>query len=86
MSAIAYRAGGGYDEMFGQDGLPRPKMAQFVRRLESLADGDLVWHQKAAESMLTRAREAFRVVYDRLAGRAEAADGMDDDASAQVKR
>jgi RNA polymerase sigma-70 factor (ECF subfamily) len=48
--------------------------------------GRLERGQKAAESLLTRAREAFRVVYDRLAGRAEAADGMDDDESMQVKR
>src|SRR6478735_12452801 len=61
MSAIAYRAGGGYDEMFGQDGLPRPRMEQFVRRLESLADGDLVWHQKAAESMLRNLGITFAV-------------------------
>jgi uncharacterized circularly permuted ATP-grasp superfamily protein len=61
MSAIAYHAGGGYDEMFGQDGLPRPRMEQFVRRLESLADGDLVWHQKAAESMLRNLGITFAV-------------------------
>src|SRR5436190_1460279 len=61
MTAIAYRANGGYDEMFGQDGLPRPRMEQFVRRLESLADGDLVRHQKAAESMLRNLGITFAV-------------------------
>src|SRR2546425_8211927 len=61
MTAIAYRAHGGYDEMFGQDGLPRPRMEQFVRRLESLADGDLVRHQKAAESMLRNLGITFAV-------------------------
>ena len=47
--------------MFGQDGLPRPRMEQFVRRLEALADGDLVWHQKAAESMLRNLGITFAV-------------------------
>lgn len=43
--------------------------------------GRLERGQKAAESLLTRARDAFRVVYDRLAGGAETADGLDDEAS-----
>src|SRR5262245_58261146 len=61
MSAIAYRTNGGYDEMFREDGLPRPKMAKFVKRLEALADGDLVRHQKAAESMLRNLGITFAV-------------------------
>lgn len=61
MATIAYRANGGYDEMFGADGLPRPRMEQFVRRLEALGDGDLVRHQKAAESMLRNLGITFAV-------------------------
>jgi uncharacterized circularly permuted ATP-grasp superfamily protein len=61
MTAIAYRANGSYDEMFSENGLPRPRMAQFVRRLEELADGDLVRHQKAAESMLRNLGITFAV-------------------------
>jgi len=61
MSTIAYRTCAGYDEMFLEGGLPRPRMEQFVRRLESLADGDLVRHQKAAESMLRNLGITFAV-------------------------
>src|SRR5262245_9653908 len=61
MSSIAYRTGGGYDEMFQGDGLPRPRMEQFVQRLESLADGALIRHQKAAESMLRNLGITFAV-------------------------
>jgi uncharacterized circularly permuted ATP-grasp superfamily protein len=61
MTAIAYRPNGSYDEMFASDGAPRPRMEQFVRRLESLADGDLVRHQKAAESMLRNLGITFAV-------------------------
>lgn len=61
MTAIAYRTNGGYDEMFSDNGLPRPQLAQFVRRLESLADGDLVRHQRAAESMLRNLGITFAV-------------------------
>src|SRR5438477_548643 len=61
MTAIAYHTNGGYDEMFRDNGLPRPRMEQFVRRLESLADGDLIRHQKAAESMLRNLGITFAV-------------------------
>jgi uncharacterized circularly permuted ATP-grasp superfamily protein len=61
MTTIAYRTNGGYDEMFSDDGLPRPRMEQFVRRLEALADGALVRHQKAAESMLRNLGITFAV-------------------------
>jgi uncharacterized circularly permuted ATP-grasp superfamily protein len=61
MAAIAYRANGGYDEMFEASGAPRPRMERFVRRLEALADGDLVRHQKAAESMLRNLGITFAV-------------------------
>jgi len=61
MATIVYRTNGGYDEMFRDDGNPRPRMEQFVRRLESLADGDLVRHQKAAESMLRNLGITFAV-------------------------
>lgn len=61
MSAIVYKTNGSFDEMFQGDGLPRPRMERFVRRLESLADGDLVRHQKAAEAMLRNLGITFAV-------------------------
>ena len=61
MTMITYCTNGGYDEMFLGDGQPRPRMERFVRRLESLADGDLVRHQKAAETMLRNLGITFAV-------------------------
>lgn len=61
MTAIAYQSNGGYDEMFCEDGAPRPRMEMVARRLQSLADGDLLRHQKAAESMLRNLGITFAV-------------------------
>ena len=61
MPALTYQAMCSYDEMFRDDGHPRPRMELVAQRLQSLAEGDLVRHQKAAESMLRNLGITFAV-------------------------
>jgi uncharacterized circularly permuted ATP-grasp superfamily protein len=61
MPALSYRPRDGYDEMFRDDGRPRPRMEMVVQRLQSLAEGDLIRHQKSAESMLRNLGITFAV-------------------------
>lgn len=61
MQSLSYLPTAGFDEMFRDDGAPRPKLEMIVRRLESLAAGELVHHQKAAEVMLRNMGITFAV-------------------------
>ncbi len=56
-----------YDEMFAEDGIPRPCGARFVDRLKSLTDGSLQQRQKAAELSLQNMGITFNV-YGHKAG------------------
>ncbi len=61
MPQFTYRSESSYDEMFLADGRPRPRLEAVVQRLQSLADGELVRHQKSAESMLRNLGITFNV-------------------------
>jgi uncharacterized circularly permuted ATP-grasp superfamily protein len=61
MPALSYQAICSYDEMFLNDGRPRPRMELVAQRLRSIAQGDLVRHQRAAESMLRNLGITFAV-------------------------
>jgi uncharacterized circularly permuted ATP-grasp superfamily protein len=61
MPALSYQAICSYDEMFLDDGRPRPRMELVAQRLRSIAQGDLVRHQRAAESMLRNLGITFAV-------------------------
>lgn len=56
-----YTPHGFFDEMFHEDGTPRPRMEPLVNRIRNLEDGDLARHQKAAESMLRNLGITFAV-------------------------
>jgi uncharacterized circularly permuted ATP-grasp superfamily protein len=61
MPALSYQAICSYDEMFLDDGRARPRMELVAQRLRSIAQGDLVRHQRAAESMLRNLGITFAV-------------------------
>jgi uncharacterized circularly permuted ATP-grasp superfamily protein len=61
MSIVAYRPKLGFDEMFTAEGLPRANVLPVVERLTSLADGQLMRQQIAAEVMLRNMGITFAV-------------------------
>lgn len=61
MPQFAYQSELTYDEMFCPDGRPRPRLEAVVQRLQSMADGELARHQKAAESLLRNLGITFAV-------------------------
>ena len=56
-----YETDGFYDEMFAEGGCPRPRTEQLAWRLKSLADGELVRCQKAADATLLNMGITFNV-------------------------
>lgn len=61
---MAYGGASSYDEMFDSDGRPRPQAASFVRRLNSLDEGELQQRQKLAELNLHDMGITFAVYGD----------------------
>jgi uncharacterized circularly permuted ATP-grasp superfamily protein len=61
MKFDAYQIGGFYDEMFQEDGRPRPRAQALARRLMSLSDGELERRQKAADLALLNMGITFNV-------------------------
>jgi uncharacterized circularly permuted ATP-grasp superfamily protein len=57
----SYDPGDFYDELFDADGTPRPGARLLVDRIESLPEGRLALHQKAAEAQLLRMGITFNV-------------------------
>ena len=56
-----YETEGFYDEMFDADGRPRARTEQLAWRLKSLAEGELVRRQKAADMALLNMGITFNV-------------------------
>jgi uncharacterized circularly permuted ATP-grasp superfamily protein len=67
MRFASYSSDGFYDEMFGDDGLPRVRCEALVRRIESLSDGELLRRQRDAERTLLNLGITF-TVYGHEAG------------------
>ena len=67
MLLAPYPLGVGFDEMFADDGRPRASGERFVRRLETLASGNLQQRQKTAELHLQNMGITFNV-YSHEAG------------------
>ncbi len=61
MKFNAYQTGGFYDEMFEQDGQPRPRAQLLARNLAALSDGELQRRQKAADLALLNMGITFNV-------------------------
>ena len=61
MQLAHYRSVNSFDEMFAPDGCPRPSGATFVKRLETLSDGNLQQRQKEAELSLQNLGITFNV-------------------------
>ena len=59
-----YDTGGFFDEMFGEDGAPRPAARLLFQRIASLGDGELRRYQQAAEQALFRMGITFNVYGD----------------------
>jgi uncharacterized circularly permuted ATP-grasp superfamily protein len=59
-----YDTGGFYDEMFDNDGSPRPCARLLFKRISSLNDGELRVYQQAAEQALFRMGITFNVYGD----------------------
>jgi len=56
-----YDTGDFFDEMFGEDGAPRAAARPLARNIESLADGELLALQKAADSAVVQMGITFNV-------------------------
>lgn len=67
MLLAPYQLDDGFDEMFAPDGRPRSGGERFVRRLQTLADGNLQQRQRAAEMNLQNMGITFNV-YNHEAG------------------
>lgn len=65
----SYETGGFYDEMFADDGSPRPHARLLLETLESIPEGQLLRHKHAAERLLLQMGITFNVYGD--AGGAE---------------
>jgi uncharacterized circularly permuted ATP-grasp superfamily protein len=65
----SYDTGGFYDEMFADDGSPRPHARLLLETLESIPEGQLLRHKHAAERLLLQMGITFNVYGD--AGGAE---------------
>ncbi|MEB3225668.1 MAG: circularly permuted type 2 ATP-grasp protein [Synechococcus sp.] len=60
----AYNPGDFYDELFADQGIPRPVAAALVKRIESFSLNDLEQQQKAAQNMLFKLGVTFNVYSD----------------------
>ena len=67
MHFMAYGTEGFYDEMFGEDGRPRPHARLLVETVESLSEGHLLRYKHAAERLLLQMGITFNV-YGEAAG------------------
>jgi uncharacterized circularly permuted ATP-grasp superfamily protein len=61
MKRSGYEIGNFYDEMFEDDGCPRPPARPLVAKIESLTPGELVNRQTAADRALVQAGITFNV-------------------------
>ncbi len=61
MQFDTYETGEFYDEMFEQNGVPRPRARMLAQRLMSLSDGELQRRQKAADLALLNMGITFNV-------------------------
>jgi uncharacterized circularly permuted ATP-grasp superfamily protein len=64
MNFSGYHTDGFYDEMFLDDGTPRPEARALVERIEGLPEGELVRRHAAAERALLRTGITFTVYGD----------------------
>ena len=64
MRFSSYRTDSFYDEMFQDDGSPRPHVRLLVDTIESLSDGHLLRYQRAAEHLLLQMGITFNVYGD----------------------
>ena len=64
MQFSSYDTQGYYDEMFEQDGRPRPHARLLLETVESLSDGQLLRYKRAAERMLLQRLAAGRLRTD----------------------
>jgi len=64
MNFAGYDSTGFFDEMIGEDGFPRSAARPLARDIETLADGELVSRQQAAERALIQAGITFNVYSD----------------------
>ena len=62
-----YSTDGFYDELFFEDGTPRPEALLLVDRIEGLSDGELARRHQAAERALLRMGITFNVYGDEAA-------------------
>jgi uncharacterized circularly permuted ATP-grasp superfamily protein len=56
-----YQPQGFYDELFEEDGTPRPGAALLINKIESLPENDLLHKQRAAETALLQMGNTFAV-------------------------
>ena len=61
MNLSDYQIGDFFDEMFTDDGQPRPAVRPLVRKIESLSNGELASRQSAADRALVQAGITFNV-------------------------
>ncbi|HZM01482.1 MAG TPA: circularly permuted type 2 ATP-grasp protein, partial [Candidatus Saccharimonadales bacterium] len=61
MNLSDYQIGDFFDEMFTDDGQPRPAVRPLVRKIESLSHGELASRQSAADRALVKAGITFNV-------------------------
>jgi len=64
MNFRGYQSDGFFDEMIGEDGLPRTMARPLVKDIEGLPDGELELRQKAAEHAAVQAGITFNVYSD----------------------
>ncbi len=64
MTFDGYATGDFYDELFFEDGTPRPEARPLVERIKGLADGELVRSHHAAARALLRMGITFNVYDD----------------------
>ena len=64
MNFAGYRTDGFYDEMFFDDGAPRPEARALLERIDGLPEGELVSRHAAAERALLRMGITFTVYGD----------------------
>ena len=63
-----YTTDGFYDELFLEDGVPRPEARPLVERIEALPPGELIRRHQAAERALLRMGITFNVYGDAARG------------------
>ena len=64
MKFVDYQSDGFYDELFFEDGTPRPEARALIERIEGLPDGELERRHAAAERALLRMGITFAIYGD----------------------